>query len=756
MTIRRLATRIFSSSWRALPATSALLATLATADAASYTWNPTVTSGSNNWNLGTNWAGGSAPVSASDTTLEFTGIATSGVLQFFNNISSPFQLNGIVLAATGTNQPGVTGGILEFVNNGTTGPSILQNGTTQFNFSNSMSIGSGVSLTLGGNSTGQAQLNGVISGAGALVINASGTATTWVLNNANTFAGGVTLTGGRLAVLNNSALGAGTLTINGGMLRSSTSTNRILGNLVDIGGNFVLGQSSPTSVTFSNTTTLLGSGETRTITLSGATASTISGTFSGPIVDGGNANGLTLAGTGILEFAGSAANTYTGLTTVNGANATLVLNKTGADAIAGNLTATSGTVRLGQSNQIADTSTLTVNSTFDLNGNSETVGSFTGGGLVTSGAAGNSVLTVGGTANTQFFYTGTIQNGTGTVSLVKQGADTLVLSGSSSYSGGTTLNNGQLVADNNSALGSGTVTLSGGVLRTRDADTLSRTIANNIEIGGNVQFGITTTQSTLTLDGATTLLGSGTNRVMSAFANTSTGNMNPVIFNGAIGDGGNANGVTIQGSAANVKVVFAGINTYTGETIVNAGTLIVNGSIHASSAVTVKSGAIVGGSGAINGSLTVESGGIAAPGESPGTLEVGGAFDLDAGGTLAMELTGATVGTEYDQLIVGGAITLDGDLDITLTYAPTEGTNFFLIDNLGGGAVTGAFAGLAQGATFVADGQLFQISYTGDSGTNSFTGGNDVVVQAVPEPSAIGMLGAGLFMLTHLLRRKKI
>lgn len=743
---------------RSALAACTLLAALGSVHAATYTWNPAVTSGINNWSDGGNWVGSAAPVSASDTTLFFGGTASAAGTQFFNNIANPFQLNSLILSApstVGAPQPAISGSPLAFVNNGTTGPSILQNGNLQFNFTSSIVVGSGVTLTLGGTSSGQAQLNGQISGAGSLLINASAT-NTWVLGTANTLTGGVTLSSGRLALLNNSALGTGTFTINGGQLRSSTTagSNRVLNNVVNIGGNFTLGQSTTTSVSFSNSTTLLGSGTSRTITLSGATASTVTGTFSGPIDDGGNANGLTISGTGMLEFAGAAANTYTGLTTINGAGSTLVLNKTGANAIAGNVTVTSGTLRLAQSNQIADTAAVTANGTFDLAGRSETIGTLGGSGLVTSSTTGASVLTVGtGSASQNTFFTGTIQDGSGVVSLVKQGADSIILGGANTYSGGTTLNSGQIVVDNNLAFGTGKVTLNGGILRTRDIETASRTIANNVDIAGNVQFGTANTQSTLTITGTTALVGSGTSRTISA---SGAGSMTPVIFAGAITDNGNDNGVTILGSAAGVKVVFAGNNTYTGDTVVSAGTLIIDGSTHASSAVIVQSGATVGGAGVINGSLTVQDGGTVAPGASPETLEVGGAFNLESGGTIVMELTGATPGAGgYDQLIVSGAITLAGDLDVSLTFAPAEGSNFFLIDNLSGQAISGTFAGLSNGATFLVGGQLFQISYFGDSSTNSFTGGNDVVIQAIPEPSVAGLIALGALAFGTLRRKHR-
>ncbi len=66
--------------------------------------------------------------------------------------------------------------------------------------------------------------------------------------------------------------------------------------------------------------------------------------------------------------------------------------------------------------------------------------------------------------------------------LSKVGAGTIVLSNSNSYSGGTALNDGFLTASNNSALGTGTVTIITGSERLTVTDGI--TIANNITING--------------------------------------------------------------------------------------------------------------------------------------------------------------------------------------------------------------------------------------------------------------------------------
>lgn len=70
--------------------------------------------------------------------------------------------------------------------------------------------------------------------------------------------------------------------------------------------------------------------------------------------------------------------------------------------------------------------------------------------------------------------------------------------------------------------------------------------------------------------------------------------------------------------------ILAGNNTYTLATTVNAGKLLVHGSLAAGSAVAVNNGGTLGGTGTLNGTVTVNAGGSLAPGEtnSVGTLSV--------------------------------------------------------------------------------------------------------------------------------------
>ena len=80
----------------------------------------------------------------------------------------------------------------------------------------------------------------------------------------------------------------------------------------------------------------------------------------------------------------------------------------------------------------------------------------------------------------------------------------------------------------------------------------------------------------------------------------------------------------------------------------------------------------VSGSGTISGDLNNVA--IVAPGNRPGIFSVSGDYTQDAGGTLAIEVTGTGAGEGgHDQLNVSGAAALDGTLDIQTDAGFTPG-----------------------------------------------------------------------------------
>src|SRR5262249_45267650 len=117
-------------------------------------------------------------------------------------------------------------------------------------------------------------------------------------------------------------------------------------------------------------------------------------------------------------------------------------------------TVSSGTLRLGASGVIPDSSAVTANGTLDLNNFSETIGSLSGTGTVASGSA---TLTIG--ANNQSTTFGGVINGTG--GLTKVGTGSQFLNGTNTYTGLTSVTAGLL--GGTGTIGNVTVGLSGSI-----------------------------------------------------------------------------------------------------------------------------------------------------------------------------------------------------------------------------------------------------------------------------------------------------
>lgn len=129
------------------------------------------------------------------------------------------------------------------------------------------------------------------------------------------------------------------------------------------------------------------------------------------------------------------------------------------------------------------------------------------------------------------------------------------------------------------------------------------------------------------------------------------------------------------------------------------------------------------------------TGGLVWPGSgaAPGILATTGSAVFN-GGRFKVDLDGPVAGAGYGQLAVDGLVSLAPDatvLEIDLGYIPTAGDSFTIVKTLGGAAVQGAFYGLPEGATFVAGGYTFAISYKGPGGA-----GNDVVLTVLRQVNA--------------------
>jgi fibronectin-binding autotransporter adhesin len=112
---------------------------------------------------------------------------------------------------------------------------------------------------------------------------------------------------------------------------------------------------------------------------------------------------------------------------------------------------------------------------------------------------------------------------------------------------------------------------------------------------------------------------------------------------------------------------LSGVNTYTGGTVVNGGTLTINnasGSGTGSGNVTVNTGATLAGTGTISGTTTINSGATISPGnDGIGTLTINSTITLTNGSTTFIQIN-KNAGTR-DQLTTTGTINYGGTLIVT-------------------------------------------------------------------------------------------
>jgi autotransporter-associated beta strand protein len=216
------------------------------------------------------------------------------------------------------------------------------------------------------------------------------------------------------------------LTVNSGVLAMGAN------NITTVGSVNMTG----TSITGTGTLTLAGNVTTN--------ASPTASTISAPISLGGSSRTFDVDDTAAIPdlnltgaISGAGGIIKTGIGSMNLANA--------GNSYGGSTTANQGILRIAAfGGTIPNGSALIINSTLDLNGNSETVGSLAGSGTVTSNAGTTMTLTAGGD-NTSTNFSGVIQNGSSTgVSLSKTGTGALSLSGNNTYSGATSLLGGTL------------------------------------------------------------------------------------------------------------------------------------------------------------------------------------------------------------------------------------------------------------------------------------------------------------------------
>jgi autotransporter-associated beta strand protein len=259
--------------------------------------------------------------------------------------------------------------------------------------------------------------------------------------------------------------------------------------------------------------------------------------------------------------------------------------------------------------------------------------------------------------------------------------------------------------------------------------TLSVASDSNLGFGSTSHADGSTSPSVLTLDGGTLL-------TTADFTSARPISLGP-DGDGTIDTGGHmdmlsgvisgSGGLTVASTPAGGTLILTGVNTYTGPTTVNAGTLVVGTDSSGKlgpGMVTVNSGGTLRGVGSIPGSVTNNSGTVA-PGVaagSVGTLSVGGSYSQTGAGTFAAAVSPGSA----SRLTVAGGASLAGTLGLDFdlgSYAPRRYTL------LSAQSVTGTFGTVTVGG-FAPPLLSSQVSY------GSTEVDLDLVVQAGAFPAA--------------------
>ncbi|TPO08124.1 autotransporter outer membrane beta-barrel domain-containing protein [Mesorhizobium sp. B1-1-5] len=561
-------------------------------------------------------------------------------------------------------------------------------------------LGAGVEVT---NANANLVFSGLVTSADGADFTKSGAGTLTLANSNNDFTGAVAVTGGLLAVstlpnggqvspIGQSSSAPANLTLSGGgglrYTGVTTTTNR--GFTLGTGGGVVDVSAGGTTLTVGGQ--VVGGGALTkngagTLVLTAANTYTGGNTVNAGILRAGAANALgsgpmTLANVAGAQLDLNNFNTVIGALNGGGANggnvalgsATLQING-GNGSYSGTISGTGGILRTGGGTQTFTGCNNSYTGATNLQGANISTDCIRNGGVASGIGASSSAATNLVFNNASLIYTGgsvTTDRGfqlsanigainvsnaattltfTGNVvgagSFRKDGPGTLILSGTNTSTGNTQVSGGVLRAGATNAFGpQGHMTLdntAGVVLDLAGFDTVVTSLIGGGANGGNISLG----NATLTINGVDTRSYAG--------AISGTGGL---IKNGA-----------------NIQALTGCNSSYTGSTVINAGTLqvtcLANGGINSSIGASSSNPAnLVIGNGA-----TLQYVGAATTTDRQFTLGAGGAT-LDSSGTGPIQFT------------YGGPVTLAGNGPRTLTLAGTNtGTNILaarLDDNVAG------------------------------------------------------------------------
>ncbi len=614
----------------------------------------------------------------------------------------------------------------------------LLNPTTEYSVNTSPDIGSATAnyrLTTAAMSSASPTANALFLDTGGSLTIAGGTTVTLTSGTMVT-AGGTSITGGTIAAATDNDLaiyvGTGTATLGSDVATSSSAIPAVARTLAKTGpGTLVLttvigatSGSPPGTIAIQRGTLRLGAGgglpttanvsvdagatfdlnsPGTTVTINrlvglgtvllGSNASTdlqvtVPSTAPSTAVFGGTITGsgtVEKVGPGTLEFGPSAS--YTGPITLTAGTlqfgdpsgfAVLVPSVAGSAIAAADGTSIAFSAIQNFARPI-NINVGTTSGTVNLNGNQSNTAQISSPITLAFGKTLNITTSTGGLYN----FTGAI-SGTGNVTW-NAGLD--IISGNNTYVGTTSIASATATIGigSDSAFGNGTVTVSAAA--SFFAAGANHAVPNAINLNSDITFGTTNPiyqGYNLTFSGPVTL---SANRTVTTIG---------------------AGVITLSNVGGSVNLIKAGggtlalggsINTYSGTTADNAGTLLINGTVATGGTVTVASGAFLGGSGTLNRDVTLVAGATV---ETNGNNFTIGSL-TGTGGTVNNNATTPgtiTIGTDNTSTSYGGTIVDGWTGPLTLAKVGTgilslTGTNTYS----GGTTISGGTLSIANDAS---------------------------------------------------------
>jgi autotransporter-associated beta strand protein len=332
--------------------------------------------------------------------------------------------------------------------------------------------------------------------------------------------------------------------------------------------------------------------------------------------------------------------------------------------------------------------------------------------------------------------------------LVEYGPGTLILNGNSDFVGGTSVNVGTLAVGNDSALGTGTLTMYGGALR---SDTAAHTINNAVIMYSD--FTVTgNTDLTLTgvVSGAHTVAKTGTGTLVLSGANTFTGGVH--VSSGVLAVGGNnvlsTGAVTLDGGAIRSEgaprtvyntIDVASASSVTGSTELTlagavsgsaplsktgSGTLVLTGTNTFTGGVNVVAGTLALNAGSLPSAVTNHAAFIYNGGTLSGLLNNQGTatFNADFNAAGGLSNTGSIILSPGVSLALNaGGLNNQGSL--TLSGGSVTGSALVNSSILSGNGVLGMAGGLINNGQITVSGGTLSLA---SPGSNSNAGNIDI------------------------------